>query len=148
MAFSVQMFSNRRDREALALRRLSTKLSHAIEHGLLSGKMAVWFHTLNTLATSTLSLACGAKLQHDHVLLEFCDCTENLPNQAPRWIVTAGQIHSISSQNARADLRELTDDHLLHHQVARESIGAFDDDGTHSVRFEPVKQCGQSGAIR
>jgi hypothetical protein len=90
----------------------------------------------------------GSQLQHDDVFLELRDSAEHLTNQASRRVLSAArEIHTIRRQDTCANLRELSDDDLLDHQITCEAIGALDDDCPDAITLKTIKQRSEARSV-
>jgi hypothetical protein len=68
---------------------------------------------------AAFALARCPELQHDHCLVELCDCREHLTNQCSRRIIRcAREVGAVRCEHASADARQLTDDRLGDLQIA------------------------------
>jgi hypothetical protein len=91
----------------------------------------------------------GAQLRDDHRLLELRHGAEHLTDEhARRIFVSRRQVGpTVSGNDANAEIPELAEDNLGNEQVARQSISAFRQDESHTVRTDAFYQLTEPVAV-
>ena len=136
MPFGIELRRDRSHRKTSGLCGFAPQLAHPGDHGAFGGKGTIRLRALHTLTSRATTLPRRSQLQNEDVLLEPCDRTKNLANEAACWIVAAGEVYAVCGQDAGSDSRELPEDNFLDHQITSQPIGPFHDDGPHAVAFQ------------
>jgi hypothetical protein len=113
--------------------RVLPQVSHPVNDRSLGRVVSKRLHALDALAASAFPLPSGPELQHQNVLLELGNGSENLPNQPAGRIVAAGQINAVTRKDSGSELRELPNNDFLNHQVSRDSIRSLYNDNSDAI---------------
>src|SRR5712692_7156368 len=95
---------------------------------------------------SALAVPGSLELGDHHCPVELTYCAEYLTDQLGGWRVIEERLRTVRCDQFDAETLEFGEPDLLHHEIACEATGRFDDNGPHAVVGDPSQQRREAGS--